>query len=215
MSPGAMPEVEGGAEGSSRSVGTSGAGPRDAAFVERRRRLLTLAGLTVHGSDGRTVGRVRDIYLEDATGELAAITVMPRQLSARSVLIPAAAIASLPEAPPVEPADDSSASVIPSSEAPVAPAEASVVPSGTEDSGRPAAPAVVPTGRTAPAPTDAAPRSADDHDADHDDDHAVHLLVDTRTAKAGTSPPQTLHVTPQDLHEASAALHLTERSDRG
>ena len=64
-----------------------------------RRRLQALAGATVHGSDGKTVGRVRDVYLHDATGELAAITVMPRQLSGHSVLIPAAAIAALPELP--------------------------------------------------------------------------------------------------------------------
>ena len=64
-----------------------------------RRRLQALAGATVHGSDGKTVGRVRDVYLHDATGELAAITVMPRQLSGHSVLVPAAAIAALPELP--------------------------------------------------------------------------------------------------------------------
>ncbi|ASK65573.1 hypothetical protein CFK39_06690 [Brachybacterium avium] len=62
----------------------------------QRRRMQGLAGVTVHGSDGKTVGRVRDVYLRDATGELAAISVMPRQLSTRSVLIPAAAIAALP-----------------------------------------------------------------------------------------------------------------------
>ncbi|MGO2559611.1 PRC-barrel domain-containing protein [Brachybacterium sp.] len=65
----------------------------------RRRRLHALAGVTVHGSDGKTVGRVRDVYLHDATDELAAITVTPRQLSARSVLLPASAIAALPEVP--------------------------------------------------------------------------------------------------------------------
>ncbi|MGP9614009.1 PRC-barrel domain-containing protein [Brachybacterium sp. AOP42-B2-9] len=67
------------------------------ARAERRHWLQSLAGVTVRGSDGRPVGRVRDVYLHDATGELAAITVMPRQLSARSVLIPASAIAALPE----------------------------------------------------------------------------------------------------------------------
>src|SRR5699024_10614896 len=64
-----------------------------------RRRLQALAGATVRGNDGKTVGRVRDVYLHDATGDLAAITVMPRQLSDHSVLIPAAAIAALPELP--------------------------------------------------------------------------------------------------------------------
>ena len=61
-----------------------------------RPRLQALAGLTVRGADGRRVGRVRDVYQHDASGRLAALTVLPRQLSARSVLIPARAIASLP-----------------------------------------------------------------------------------------------------------------------
>ena len=75
--------------------------------TERRRRLQDLAGLTVRGSDGGSVGRVRDVYQLDASAELAAITVVPRQLSSRSVLIPAAAIASLPPDPEdrEEPAD--------------------------------------------------------------------------------------------------------------
>ena len=73
-----------------------------------RRRLQALAGATVRGNDGKTVGRVRDVYLHDATGDLAAITVMPRQLSAHSVLIPAAAIAALPELPE-RPEDDAAA----------------------------------------------------------------------------------------------------------
>lgn len=71
-----------------------GAEPR--ARAERRLRLQGLAGMTVLGSEGKTVGRVRDIYQQDAGGELAAITVMPRQLSSRSILIPSAAIAALP-----------------------------------------------------------------------------------------------------------------------
>lgn len=75
--------------------------PEPRTRAARRRRLQALAGLTVYGSDGRSVGRVRDIYQHDAGGELAALTVMPRQLSARSVLIPAAALAALPEVPEV------------------------------------------------------------------------------------------------------------------
>lgn len=110
MSPGAMPDGSGGAGRPSTPDGAAADGSRpedrpdesavmDPEFRARaqRRRLQGLAGVIVHGSDGRTVGRVRDVYLRDATGELAAITVMPRQLSARSVLIPAAAIAALPE----------------------------------------------------------------------------------------------------------------------
>ena len=76
-----------------------GTRPDSSGDAARRRRVQALAGVTVHGSDGKSVGRVRDVYLQDASGELAAITVTPRQLSARSVLIPASAIAALPEAP--------------------------------------------------------------------------------------------------------------------
>lgn len=50
-------------------------------------------GAVVRGSDGQLIGRVRDVYLHDRTGELAAITVQPGQLSSRNVLIPAVAIA--------------------------------------------------------------------------------------------------------------------------
>ncbi|MGO2821127.1 MAG: PRC-barrel domain-containing protein, partial [Brachybacterium tyrofermentans] len=54
------------------------------------------------GSEGDTVGRVRDIYLHDATGELSAVSVVRRQLSSRHVVIPSAAIAELPAAEPDE-----------------------------------------------------------------------------------------------------------------
>ena len=52
-----------------------------------------LSGASVRGSDGEHVGRVRDIYLTDATGELAAITVTVGRLRGRAVLLPAVAIA--------------------------------------------------------------------------------------------------------------------------
>ena len=55
-------------------------------------RTTVLPGAVVRGSDGQLVGRVRDIYLHDRSGEFAAITVKPGQLSSRTVLIPAAAI---------------------------------------------------------------------------------------------------------------------------
>src|SRR5699024_11402701 len=61
----------------------------------RSMRATVLPGAVVRGSDGQLVGRVRDIYLHDRSGELAAITVKPGQLSSRTVLIPAAAIARL------------------------------------------------------------------------------------------------------------------------
>lgn len=86
----------------SAGTGPDAAAPADGAAEAPSRaarlvRLQALAGRTVHGSDGKTVGRVRDIYPLDARGDLAALTVMPRQLSARSVLIPAAALAEPPE----------------------------------------------------------------------------------------------------------------------
>lgn len=82
-----------------------------AAPGKRRARLQALAGMTVRGSDGATAGRVRDIYLHDATGQLAAITVVRRQLSSGAVLIPAAAIAELPaaHAPGEAPANEDAA----------------------------------------------------------------------------------------------------------
>ena len=106
MSLGAMPE-------DSPSVPAGSAEPvPPSARAERRLRLQGLAGVTVLGSDGRTVGRVRDIYQQDDSGELAAITVMPRQLSSRAVLIPSAAIAALPAEPPDEPADPRAADAV-------------------------------------------------------------------------------------------------------
>lgn len=93
------------ADGAGPSDGADGAGPSDeqgSGPAGRRARLLALAGLTVLGSEGDTVGRVRDIYLHDATGELAAVSVVRRQLSSRHVVIPSAAIAELPAAEPDE-----------------------------------------------------------------------------------------------------------------
>lgn len=54
--------------------------------------VLELSGASVHGSDDEHVGRVRDIYLHDATGELAAITVSVGRIRGRTVLLPAVAI---------------------------------------------------------------------------------------------------------------------------
>src|SRR5699024_10760893 len=64
-----------------------------------RRRLQALAGATVRGNDGKTVGRARDVYLHDATGDPAAISVIPRPPRAHRVPTPAAASAALPELP--------------------------------------------------------------------------------------------------------------------
>lgn len=136
----------------------------DLAPGRRPSRLQALAGLTVRGSDGRTVGRVRDIYQQDASGALAAITVMPRQLSARTVLIPAAALEDLP------------------------------LLAAPQDVARPGTPAE----SRSDAPTGAG----------HGEDPVVHLRVDAATARAGVRPPETAHVTPQDLREAAEALGL-------
>ncbi|HEX7350543.1 PRC-barrel domain-containing protein [Brachybacterium sp.] len=153
------------------------------ARAARRRRLQALAGLTVHGSDGKTVGRVRDIYQQDATGELAAITVMPRQLSARSVLIPASAIVALPAAPQDHAAEDARA-----------PRNAAAESRAVED---PAA--------------DGAPTADAGNDADTATDPAdniLRLLVPAARAKAGVPPPLTLHATPEELRDAAAVLGL-------
>lgn len=138
-------------------VAAAAPAPERAPGPAARRRLEELAGMSVRGSDGRPVGRVRDIYLADATGELTAITVMPRQLSPRSVLIPAAAIESLP-ADPAAPAADG----------------------GAAEPGQ-----------------------------------HVHLRVTAATAHAGSRPPETLHLTVEALHEASAALGLDAGPERG
>ncbi|MBB5830229.1 hypothetical protein [Brachybacterium aquaticum] len=123
-----------------------GADGPDAEHHAPRRRLQALAGITVRGSDEKPVGRVRDIYQRDAGDDLAALSVVPRQLSSRAVLIPVAAIASLPT-----PGEES------------------------REKGK---------------------------------GEAIHLLVDTATAKAGKRPPDTGHLTPQDLRDAAEALGL-------
>lgn len=172
------------------------------ARAERRRRLQALAGVTVHGSDGTTVGRVRDIYQQDATGELAAITVMPRQLSAHSVLIPASAIAALPDMPE-ESAD-------PSADADAQTAGAPLTDKGIRKAEKDARKAEKGSRRAEKDTTQAEQRSAAPDSTEQVGDHVLHLLVDAATAKAGARPPLTLHATPQDLREAAAALHLEE-----
>lgn len=167
--PGGRPEEQAAADGSEPS-----------ARAERRRRLQGLAGLTVLGSDGRTVGRVRDIYQHDDSGELAAITVMPRQLSSRSVLIPSAAITALPASPPAEGPDL---------------AEGSDLADGSDGSdGSDGTDGTEPAGdseSTGPQPAD-----------------VVRLRIATAAAKAGLKPPDTGHATPQMLREAAEALGL-------
>ena len=73
--------------------------PEPRTRAARRRRLQALGGLTVYGSDGRSVGRCGHLPARRRGDR--ALTVMPRQLSAHSVLIPAAALAALPEVPEI------------------------------------------------------------------------------------------------------------------
>src|SRR5690606_29594887 len=61
-----------------------------------RPRPHALARPTVRAADGRPSGRARAVLPHVASGRHAALPALPRQLSARSVLIPARAIASLP-----------------------------------------------------------------------------------------------------------------------
>lgn len=142
-----------------------------------------LPGAVVRGSDDQIVGRVRDIYLTDRTGELAAITVVSGQLASRNVLIPAAAIAELegreadgdtgPEGPGSLPGSNT----------------------GSEGSADGSAPA------DDPAPAD---------DAPHVQDTTVHLRVDSMTVRAGIAAPDTGHATPQQLHLAARELGIEE-----
>ena len=156
------------------------------ARAERRRRLQGLAGLNVLGSDGKTVGRVRDIYQQDDSGELAAITVMPRQLSSRSVLIPAAAIAALPVEQPVDDTADAAAAATADDDT----ASDSDPATADDDTDSDTDPGADPD-PTPPKPPD-----------------VVRLRIDPTTAKAGLRPPDTGHATPQMLREAAEALGL-------
>ena len=172
------------------------AGPgTDLGSGRRLPRLQALAGLTVRGSDDRPVGRVRDIYQQDASGALAAITVMPRQLSARTVLIPAVAIEALP------PLDEDRAG--PRSDkcapAPEAPGRETTAPHATARQA---------PGRRAPA-MDVPSEDARAEDATGKDD-VIRLRVDAATARAGRRPPAIAHVAPQDLREAAEALGLDD-----
>ena len=170
-----------------------------AAPVPRFPRLQALAGLTVRGRDDRTVGRVRDIYQQDAGGGLAAITVVPRQLSSRSVLVPAAAIESLP---PFGAQQD------PARRGPRADAGSRTDADPRADAGpRADAASEADAGSSA----DADPRA--DARPSSDEDPVVRLRVDAATAKAGTRPPETAHVTPQDLREAAEALGLSPEAE--
>lgn len=51
--------------------------------------LRALASAPVLDADGRRVGRVHDVFLDDRTGELAAVSVAMGRILAREVIVPA------------------------------------------------------------------------------------------------------------------------------
>src|SRR5690625_2554968 len=187
----------------------------------RSMRTRVLPGAVVRGSDGQLVGRVRDIYLHDRSGELAAITVKPGQLAPRTVLIPAAAIADLDtegvDGPCIATdgddgaqADGGAADGAPADggRADGGPAKGGRVDGGSPEGGR------VDRGpRAAAAPTTEA-RAADalttPGDAPQRQDTAVHLRVDSMTVRAGISAPDTDHATPEQLRLAARELGIEE-----
>src|SRR5690625_2879556 len=177
----------------------------------RSMRTRVLPGAVVRGSDGQLVGRVRDIYLHDRSGEFAAITVKPGQLSPRTVLIPAAAIADLDTEGvdgPCIATDGADGAQADGGPADGAPAEGGRADGGSPEGGR------VDRGpRAAAAPTTEA-RAADalttPGDAPQRQDTAVHLRVDSMTVRAGISAPDTDHATPEQLRLAARELGIEE-----
>src|SRR5690625_1121443 len=187
----------------------------------RSMRTRVLPGAVVRGSDGQLVGRVRDIYLHDRSGEFAAITVKPGQLSPRTVLIPAAAIADLATEGVDGPgsatggADGARADGGPADGAPADGGRADGGPAkgGRVDGGSPEGGRVDRGPRAAAAPTTEA-RAADalttPGDAPQRQDTAVHLRVDSMTVRAGISAPDTDHATPEQLRLAARELGIEE-----
>lgn len=151
-------------------------------------------GAVVRGSDGQLIGRVRDVYLHDRTGELAAITVQPGQLSSRNVLIPAVAIAD-PDGP-----DRSDGSDAPTD----APAE------GRTDRGPGSdAPADGRTDRGSGSDGGPGPGTSP-AEMPPTEDTTVHLTVDSLAVRAGISAPDTGHATPVQLNLAARELGVEE-----
>ena len=169
-------------------------------------RATVLPGAVVRGSDGQLVGRVRDIYLHDRSGEFAAITVKPGQLSSRTVLIPAAAIARL--------GDEVAEARGTGAEARGAGPEAREAGAGTSGAGAGAgASGTGPEahGAEADAPTagnDGPGGSADSDEAPRTQDATVHLAVDSMAVRAGISAPDTDHATPTQLRLAARELGI-------
>src|SRR5690625_3606518 len=190
----------------------------------RSMRNRVLPGAVVRGSDGQLVGRVRDIYLHDRSGEFAAITVKPGQLSPRTVLIPAAAIADLDtegvDGPCIatDGADGAQADGGPADRAPAdgadgGPADGAPADRGRADGGSPEGGRADHGPRAAAAPTTET-RAADalttPGDAPQGQDTAVHLRVDSMTVRAGISAPDTDHATPEQLRLAARELGIEE-----
>jgi len=169
-------------------------------------RATVLPGAVVRGSDGQLVGRVRDIYLHDRSGEFAAITVKPGQLSSRTVLIPAAAIARLGD----EVAEPRGTGLEVRGTGPE--------PRGTGPEARGAGagesgtgPEARGTGPDAPtAGNDGPGGSADSDEAPRTQDATVHLAVDSMAVRAGISAPDTDHATPTQLRLAARELGIEE-----
>src|SRR5699024_2303674 len=190
----------------------------------RSMRTRVLPGAVVRGSDGQLVGRVRYIYLHDRPVEFAAITVKPGQLSPRTVLIPAAAIADLDtegvDGPCIatDGADGAQADGGPADGAPAdgadgGPADGAPADGGRADGGSPEGGRADHGPRAAAAPTTET-RAADAlttaGDAPQGQDTAVHLRVDSMTVRAGISAPDTDHATPEQLRLAARELGIEE-----
>src|SRR5699024_3326076 len=190
----------------------------------RSMRTRVLPGAVVRGSDGQLVGRVRDIYLHDRSGEFAAITVKPGQLSPRTVLIPAAAIADLAtegvdgpciatdgaDGAPVERADGGPGD---GARAGGGRAGGGSPGGGRADGGSPEGGRADHGPRAAAAPateTRAADALTTPGDAPQGQDTAVHLRVDSMTVRAGISAPDTDHATPEQLRLTARELGIEE-----
>lgn len=141
-----------------------------------------ISGREVRGSDGASVGRVREVYLQDRDGSLAALTVSPSRFSSREVLIPLAAIQDPTENQPgTEPEREPDREPDSDPEAP--PGTASKPPS-----------------RSRAHRVSAALVGAD----------AVLLSVTADAAHSGAEAPATGHVTPDLLRQAARALGIEE-----
>ena len=157
-----------------------------------------ISGRQVRGSDGGSVGRVRNVYLQDRDGTLAALTVSPSRFSSREVLIPLAAIQYFAEDDPVsDPARVAS-------DGPGEPgaSDGAAVP-GIDPEGPVVSDATAGTGSTDSPRSRAHRISTALVGAD-----AVLLSVTAEAARSGAEAPATGHVTPELLRQAARALGI-------